>query len=97
MFVLLLSLIDAQRHQLTLKKVCCNIWGQCGTTNDFCVDTSIDDTPGTAKNGTFGCISNCGMEIVLSDKKPDKFERVGYFEAWNLNRECCMSSFLYRS
>ncbi|KAK4454184.1 killer toxin subunits alpha beta [Podospora aff. communis PSN243] len=67
---------------------CCNIWGNCGTTADFCIDTSIDGAPGTAKKGTYGCISNCGMDIVNNDVKPAKFERIGYFEGWNKNRPC---------
>ncbi|KAK0620501.1 hypothetical protein B0T14DRAFT_586889 [Immersiella caudata] len=67
---------------------CCNIWGNCGTTADFCIDTSIDGAPGTAKKGTFGCISNCGMDIVNNGQKPAKFERIGYFEGWNKNRPC---------
>ncbi|KAL5342159.1 hypothetical protein BJX70DRAFT_395132 [Aspergillus crustosus] len=68
--------------------VCCNTWGQCGTTQDFCIDTSIDDTPGTAKNGTNGCISNCGMDIVNNDDPPKEYSRIAYFEAWNHEREC---------
>ncbi|KAL2814526.1 hypothetical protein BDW59DRAFT_167173 [Aspergillus cavernicola] len=68
--------------------VCCNIWGQCGTTKDFCIDTSMDDTPGTAKNGTNGCISNCGMDIVNNDDPPKEYSRIAYFEAWNHEREC---------
>jgi hypothetical protein len=42
-------------------------------TNEFCIDTTVDDTPGTAKNGTYGCISNCGMEIILTGEMPEKF------------------------
>lgn len=38
--------------------VCCNTWGFCGTTPSFCIDTSIDKTPGSSKNNTNGCISN---------------------------------------
>lgn len=61
-------------------------WGQCGTTTDFCIDTNTG-APGTAKNGTFGCISNCGMTIVQSDPPP-QFIKLGYFEGFNLGREC---------
>ncbi|KAB5513032.1 chitinase [Coniochaeta sp. 2T2.1] len=67
--------------------VCCNIWGQCGTTEDFCVDTRGDGPPGTAKTGTYGCISNCGNDIVKGSV-PANFIKLGYFEAFNLNREC---------
>lgn len=28
------------------------------------------------------------MEIVNNDKKPEKFYKLGYFEAWNQDREC---------
>ncbi|KAM5435297.1 hypothetical protein MferCBS31731_006262 [Microsporum ferrugineum] len=66
---------------------CCNIWGQCGTTEDFCIDTRGDGAPGTAKKGTYGCISNCGMDIVKGDP-PAQFIKLGYFEAFNLGREC---------
>ncbi|KAH6680106.1 killer toxin subunits alpha/beta [Plectosphaerella plurivora] len=68
--------------------VCCNIWGQCGTTKDFCVDTTVDNTPGTAKEGTYGCVSNCGMDIVNKDTAPSQFRRLGYFEGWNFKRPC---------
>ncbi|SPO00349.1 related to chitinase [Cephalotrichum gorgonifer] len=67
---------------------CCNTWGQCGTTEEFCKDTTIDKTPGTAKNNTNGCISNCGTDIVNNKKGPSSFSRVAYFEAWNKNRPC---------
>jgi hypothetical protein len=44
---------------------CCNIWGQCGITKEFCIDINTG-APGTAKEGTNGCISNCGTKIVNS-------------------------------
>ncbi|KAM0276289.1 hypothetical protein ACHAQH_006919 [Verticillium albo-atrum] len=69
--------------------VCSNIWGQCGgTTKDFCVDTTVDKTPGTAQKGTYGCISNCGMDSVNNKVGPDKFRALGYFEGWNMDRPC---------
>lgn len=61
-------------------------WGQCGTTVDFCIDTNTGP-PGTAKAGTYGCISNCGMSIVRSGP-PAQFIKLGYFEGFNLGREC---------
>jgi hypothetical protein len=76
--------------------VCCNTWGQCGTTKEFCVDTTIDGSPGTAEKGTNGCISNCGMDIVNNRQAPAKFERIGYFEGWNHNRACCTFSPAWR-
>lgn len=67
---------------------CCDIWGQCGTTSDFCtVTNSTTGAPGTAAAGTNGCISNCGTEIVKSSA-PAEFFSVGYFEAFNVQRPC---------
>lgn len=68
---------------------CCNIWGQCGTTDAFCTVTkSKTGAPGTAAPGTNGCISNCGTGIVNNASPPSSFISVGYFEAWNRNRKC---------
>ncbi|RSL78176.1 hypothetical protein CEP51_008443 [Fusarium floridanum] len=66
---------------------CCNIWGQCGITEDFCKNTTLGP-PGTAEEGTNGCISNCGTDIVNNKSPPSSFMRVGYFEAWNNERPC---------
>ncbi|KAI1770463.1 putative glycosyl hydrolase, family 18 [Hypoxylon cercidicola] len=67
--------------------VCCNIWGQCGTTDDFCVEKKSETgAPGTSGTEN-GCISNCGRDIIKGDP-PAKKLRVGYFEAWNGNRKC---------
>ena len=67
---------------------CCSVWGSCGPTEEFCTDTTVDKTPGTAKAGTDGCISNCGMDIVNNGKPPASFSKVAYFEAWNQDRDC---------
>ncbi|KAM0510822.1 hypothetical protein ACHAPE_010505 [Trichoderma viride] len=67
--------------------VCCNVWGQCGTTDDFCVASKSDTgAPGTsaAKNG---CISSCGRDIIKSTP-PFKEMRIAYYESWNSNRKC---------
>ncbi|KAK2760455.1 glycosylhydrolase family 18-6 [Colletotrichum kahawae] len=64
---------------------CCNIWGQCGTTKDFCVDTNTG-SPGTAKAGTYGCISNCGTEVVKGNG--NGAIKIGYFEGYNMGRKC---------
>lgn len=61
-------------------------WAQCGTTADFCIDTSTGP-PGTAKKDTYGCISNCGMSIIQSGP-PAQFRKLGYFEGFNLGRDC---------
>jgi chitinase len=67
---------------------CCDVWGQCGTTADFCTDTTVDGHPGTAKPGTNGCIFNCGTKIVNNASPPSQFSRIGYFEAFNKERDC---------
>ncbi|KAH2847088.1 hypothetical protein KXW08_003740 [Aspergillus fumigatus] len=68
---------------------CCDIWGQCGITTDFCIaDPADTGAPGTAQPGTNGCISNCGMDIVGNGSPPSEFMRLGYYEAWNFQRPC---------
>lgn len=62
-------------------KVCCNTWGQCGTTANFCViSKSETGAPGTSAKGTNWCIANCGMDIVSSGK-PAANIKVTYFES----------------
>ena len=67
---------------------CCDVWGQCGTTEEFCTATEVDDHPGTAEPGTNGCVSNCGTDIVNNDDPPAHYARVGYFEGFNKERKC---------
>ena len=43
-------------------KACCNVWGKCGTTEDFCVNPSTG-APGTSSSQN-GCVANCGLAIV---------------------------------
>ncbi|PNY27078.1 Killer toxin subunits alpha/beta [Tolypocladium capitatum] len=68
-------------------KACCNVWGQCGTTQEFCIKASLGP-PGTSKPGKNGCISSCGMDIVNNDVGPSKQITLAYFEAWNSQRKC---------
>jgi chitinase len=71
-----------------LLNACCDIWGQCGITSEFCIASPADTgAPGTAQPGSNGCISNCGTDIKTS-AAPDSFARIGYFEAWNGQRPC---------
>lgn len=65
---------------------CCDVWGQCGTTAEFCTDTGTG-APGSAEPGTNGCISNCGTTIVRGDK-PAEFRSVAYYEGFSFNRDC---------
>ncbi|KZL68189.1 killer toxin alpha beta [Colletotrichum incanum] len=78
----------AKLNQCPLK-ACCSGWGFCGTTVEFCTESPADTgAPGAFKAGTNGCISNCGTDIVNNDKAPASFSRVGYFQAYNGNRDC---------
>ncbi|KAL7944577.1 glycoside hydrolase family 18 protein [Trichoderma barbatum] len=71
---------------------CCNIWGQCGTTVDFCIPSnSSTGAPGTAAPGENGCISNCGDDIIMSDP-PGETISITYFEAFNQKRSCLKMS-----
>lgn len=65
---------------------CCDIWGQCGITAEFCTDTGTG-APGSAEPGTNGCISNCGTEIMQS-APPDEVRRVAYYEGYSFSRRC---------
>lgn len=68
---------------------CCDVWGQCGITQDFCVPTPADTgAPGTALPGTNGCVSGCNMEITNNAAPPATFLKVGYWEAFNSERPC---------
>ena len=69
-------------------KACCNVWGQCGTTSDFCMKSSLGP-PGTSQPGKNGCISNCGTDIVKSSP-PSQFIKLGYFEGWNKKERSCL-------
>ncbi|KAJ4424540.1 hypothetical protein N0V82_000864 [Gnomoniopsis sp. IMI 355080] len=67
---------------------CCDIWGECGTTADFCtISESGTGAPGTAAPGQNGCISNCGTEIVVSSA-PASTYAIAYFEGFDLTRPC---------
>ncbi|KAH8731881.1 chitinase [Phaeosphaeriaceae sp. PMI808] len=66
---------------------CCNIWGQCGITKDFCVDTNTG-APGTAAPGTYGCTSNCGMDIAKGTGNGTV--KIAYFEGDGMNRDCLL-------
>ncbi|KAF6803218.1 glycoside hydrolase family 18 protein [Colletotrichum sojae] len=68
--------------------VCCNVWGQCGMTDDYCVvSKSETGAPGTGAPGKHACVSNCGRDIIKGPAPAQKI-KLGYFEGWNYNREC---------
>lgn len=67
---------------------CCDIWGQCGITEKFCnASTAATGAPGTAAEGSNGCISNCETAIT-NYEAPKSFSKIAYFEASNINRPC---------
>lgn len=68
---------------------CCDIWGQCGTTPEFCtISKSTTGAPGTAAIGDNGCISNCGTDIMTDSAAPSKYASMGFFEGFNSQRPC---------
>ncbi|KAK4236578.1 hypothetical protein C8A03DRAFT_16799, partial [Achaetomium macrosporum] len=68
---------------------CCNVWGQCGIDENFCIPSPVPGgAPGTATPGSNGCIANCGLEIVGNDSPPSEYKRIGYWEGWNADRPC---------
>ncbi|KAK8917109.1 Killer toxin subunits alpha/beta [Metarhizium anisopliae] len=60
-------------------KACCNFWGHCGTTSQFCSKAGGNMPP------TLACTSNCGTDIVKSPP-PAEFKRVAYFEGFSTKR-----------
>ncbi|KAL4903811.1 hypothetical protein BDW74DRAFT_185906 [Aspergillus multicolor] len=68
---------------------CCDIWGQCGITPEYCtVSESPTGAPGTAAAGSNGCIDSCGTAITNDADGPDEFMAVGYYEAYGADRDC---------
>jgi hypothetical protein len=60
--------------------VCCNIWGNCGLSAEFCIESPADTgAPGAAKPGSDRYISNYGISIINSPVPPPEFRKVGYF------------------
>ncbi|KAI1131231.1 class V chitinase Chi100 [Nemania abortiva] len=71
---------------------CCDIFGQCGTTTEFCTPSnSSTGAPGTAAPGENGCISNCGTDIIVSSA-PSETYNIAYFEAFDWQRPCLKMS-----
>lgn len=48
----------------------------------------LQRAPGTAQDGSNGCISNCGTAINNDQEKPASIKRISYFESWNTQRPC---------
>ena len=71
-------------------KACCSNWGYCGPFPSHCdIHAPAGGGPGTTAPGFQNtCISNCGMGIRNNSGPPAAFQRVGYYESWNLQRDC---------
>ncbi|KAJ5538484.1 hypothetical protein N7494_007963 [Penicillium frequentans] len=68
---------------------CCDVWGQCGTTPEYCNDTlASTGAPGTAAEGSEGCISNCGTAITNDAVAPSSYSAIGYYEVSSMSRPC---------
>ena len=63
-------------------KACCNSWGQCGLTDDFCKVTNSKLNPGVS-----GCQDNCEIKYIKGSA-PSSFTKVGYYETWNQKWPC---------
>ncbi|KAF4450549.1 glycoside hydrolase family 18 protein [Fusarium austroafricanum] len=71
-------------------KACCSNWGFCGVFPDHCKDNAPEGGgPGSKKKGFQNtCVSNCGNNIKENSGPPKEFGRIGYYEAYNLERDC---------
>jgi len=68
--------------------VCCNIWGNCGLSTDFCIPAPVESGgPGSAKAGSNGCVSNCGLDLKTTAPSGEA-RKIAYFESWNFDRYC---------
>ncbi|KAJ3496240.1 hypothetical protein NLG97_g2808 [Lecanicillium saksenae] len=72
-------------------KACCSNWGFCGVFPEHCDihDAGKGTGPGATPPGVANtCISNCGVEIKQNSGPPDTFRRIGYYEAFSMDRTC---------
>ncbi|KAI0385605.1 glycoside hydrolase family 18 protein [Hypomontagnella monticulosa] len=71
-------------------KACCSNWGFCGPFPEHCdIHAPEGGGPGTKlPDFRSTCVSNCGNEIKQNSGPPAAFQRIGYFESWNENRDC---------
>ncbi|KAH7633846.1 hypothetical protein B0T09DRAFT_372316 [Sordaria sp. MPI-SDFR-AT-0083] len=67
---------------------CCNIWGQCGVTDEFCKITT------SKSGGDTGCISNCDWEVSIQYmdqfnkfKALKNIKRIVAFGGWAFSTE----------
>ncbi|KAK4063449.1 CAZyme family GH18 and CBM24 [Trichoderma aggressivum f. europaeum] len=71
-------------------KACCSNWGFCGIFPAHCdIHAPPGGGPGTKEKGFQNtCVSNCGNKIKSNSGPPPRFQRIGYYEAFGLDRDC---------
>ncbi|PVH83223.1 carbohydrate-binding module family 24 protein [Cadophora sp. DSE1049] len=71
-------------------KACCSNWGYCGVFPAHCdIHAPPGGGPGSKEKGFQNtCVSNCGMDIKKGSGPPAAFQRIGYYESFNLDRDC---------
>ncbi|KAF5542204.1 glycoside hydrolase family 18 [Fusarium phyllophilum] len=71
-------------------KACCSNWGFCGVFPGHCTDNSPKGGgPGSKKKGfQTTCVSNCGNKIKQNSGPSSSFQRIGYYEAYGMSRDC---------
>ena len=71
-------------------KACCSNWGFCGPFPAHCdIHAPAGGGPGSKEKGYQStCVSNCGTDIKQNSGPPATFQRIGYYESYNLEREC---------
>jgi hypothetical protein len=63
-------------------------------TSAYCTKSKSESgAPGTAKKGENGCISNCGTKVIRGER-PSTFYNIGFYEGYNLGRDCLYQSAL---
>lgn len=71
-------------------KACCSNWGFCGVFSSHCDKHEVDGGGPGSKDPDYpgSCVSNCGFEIKQNSGPPESFGRIGYYEAFGMEREC---------
>ncbi|OBT63858.1 hypothetical protein VE03_06561, partial [Pseudogymnoascus sp. 23342-1-I1] len=71
-------------------KACCSNWGYCGVFPSHCdIHAPPGGGPGSKSPGSQNtCVSNCAMNIQKNSSPPTTYSRIGYYESWNLERDC---------
>ncbi|KAK4244022.1 hypothetical protein C7999DRAFT_44272 [Corynascus novoguineensis] len=73
-----------------LFKACCSNWGFCGPfPAHYEIHAPEGGGPGSKLKGNQGTyVSNCGTDVKANSGPPSAFERIGYYESYNMERDC---------